>query len=554
MKLSGKLMVAPLVAIGFLIALGAASYYALTVQKDAATAFYEGVFGRYQNAVQTETAVSKAHAGIYRLLNISDAIGAERAAKEAAEYKRQLIAAQGAFKKLTSEATGDQKLVRSAGDRLAEYIKAADLAIELGSVDVNTGTAAMQTAEQAYEAMSKDLAAVVETERKNADDIFDTTRSSYRTAWVTMLLLAIGAVIVSLLAAMAQARAIVLRLLAATGSAEALARGDLTHRVDADSKDEVGQMLAALANSTEQLAKLVGSVRQITESVSAASSEIARGNQDLSGRTEEQASSLEETSASLEELTSTVRQNADSARQATQLAEVASGAAGKGGEVVGQVVETMNGITHSSKKISEITTVIDSIAFQTNLLALNAAVEAARAGEQGRGFAVVASEVRNLAHRSAAAAKEIKGLIEDSVKRVESGSHLVAEAGTAMKEIVDAVKHVTEIVGAILVASREQSSGIDQVNQAMSQIDGVTQQNAALVEEAAAAAESLQDQSAQLLSVVAAFKLDDSAVVSAPASPVSHVAPAVAASHRPVLATRRPAAAHTRLAGPGHTG
>jgi methyl-accepting chemotaxis protein len=209
----------------------------------------------------------------------------------------------------------------------------------------------------------------------------------------------------------------------------------------------------------------------------------------------------------------------------------------------------MDGITHSSKKISEITAVIDSIAFQTNLLALNAAVEAARAGEQGRGFAVVASEVRNLAHRSATAAKEIKGLIEESVKRVESGSHLVAEAGAAMKEIVDAVKHVTEIVGAIVVASREQSSGIDQVNQAMSQIDGVTQQNAALVEEAAAAAESLQDQSAQLLSVVAAFKLDDSMILTAAPAPTPSAAP-----HHPALHAGRHAAAHARIAGPARTG
>ena len=401
----------------------------------------------------------------------------------------------------------------------------------------------MQTADQAYLDMAKILEAVVETERKMAQETFDSTRSSYRTAWITMLLLAVAAIVVSLLAAAVQSRSIISRLRIAIGAAEAIARGDLTQRVSADSRDEVGQMLSALANSTEQLARLVGSVRQITESVSAASGEIARGNQNLSERTEQQASSLEETAASLEELTTTVRQNVDSARQATQLASAASGAAGKGGQVVGRVVETMDGITGSSKKISEITAVIDSIAFQTNLLALNAAVEAARAGEQGRGFAVVASEVRNLAQRSAAAAKEIKALIEESVQRVQSGSQLVAEAGAAMREIVGAVKQVTEIIDTIAIASQEQSGGIDQVNQAMSQIDGVTQQNAALVEEAAAAAASLQDQASQLTSAVVAFKIDEARTAPA-AEAAAEVSPPSARLER------RPAPRRTRLAGP----
>jgi methyl-accepting chemotaxis protein len=401
----------------------------------------------------------------------------------------------------------------------------------------------MQTADQAYLDMAKILEAVVETERKMAQETFDSTRASYRTAWITMLLLAVAAIVVSLLAAAVQSRSIVSRLRIAIAAAEAIARGDLTERVSAHSRDEVGQMLSALANSTEQLARLVGSVRQITESVSSASGEIARGNQNLSERTEQQASSLEETAASLEELTTTVRQNVDSARQATQLASAASGAAGKGGQVVGRVVETMDGITGSSKKISEITAVIDSIAFQTNLLALNAAVEAARAGEQGRGFAVVASEVRNLAQRSAAAAKEIKALIEESVQRVESGSQLVAEAGAAMREIVGAVKQVTEIIDTIATASQEQSGGIDQVNQAMSQIDSVTQQNAALVEEAAAAAASLQDQASQLTSAVVAFKIDE-----ARAEPAAEAAAEV--SPPSARMERRPAPRRTRLAGP----
>jgi len=544
MKLSGKLMIAPLVAIGFLVALALAGYYALTLQQDAADSFYQGTFSRYESASDTENTVGKVHAGIYRLLNIGESIGAERAAQEAAAYRKQLASAQTSFKKLAGGTAAQQKLVVAAGTKLAEYVKAADLAIELGSVDVNTGTAAMQTADQAYLEMAKILETVVDSERKLALETFESTRTSYRNAWITMLLLAVAAIVVSLLAATVQARSIVSRLRFAMSSAEALARGDLTLRVKAESNDEVGQTLAALANSTEQLAKLVGSVRQITESVSAASSEIARGNQNLSERTEEQASSLEQTAASLEELTTTVRQNVDSARQATQLASAASGAAGKGGQVVSRVVETMDGITGSSKKISEITAVIDSIAFQTNLLALNAAVEAARAGEQGRGFAVVASEVRNLAQRSAAAAKEIKALIEESVQRVESGSQLVAEAGAAMREIVAAVKQVTEIIGTIATASQEQSGGIDQVNQAMSQIDGVTQQNAALVEEAAAAAASLQEQASQLISAVVAFKIDNDRDAQAAEAAAEVVSPQSARLER------HPAPRRTRLAGP----
>jgi methyl-accepting chemotaxis protein len=266
--------------------------------------------------------------------------------------------------------------------------------------------------------------------------------------------------------------------------------------------------MQALGKMNDSLAKIVGDVRVGTEAITTASSEIAAGNLDLSSRTEQQASSLEETASSMEELTSTVRQNADNARQANQLAVTASEVAVKGGTVVGQVVDTMSSINESSRKIVDIISVIDGIAFQTNILALNAAVEAARAGEQGRGFAVVASEVRNLAQRSAAAAKEIKALIDDSVGKVDAGSKLVGEAGSTMNELVDSVKRVTDIMSEIMAASEEQSSGIEQVNQAIAQMDQVTQQNASLVEEAAAAAESMQDQSRKLTEVVGAFKLN----------------------------------------------
>ncbi|MGA2552331.1 MAG: methyl-accepting chemotaxis protein [Burkholderiaceae bacterium] len=287
----------------------------------------------------------------------------------------------------------------------------------------------------------------------------------------------------------------------------AIARGDLTERISAEYRGTFETLKNGTNLTVDQLQKIVQEIRESSDSISTASREIASGNSDLSSRTEHQAASLEETASSMEELTSTVKQNADNARQANQLAVGASEVAVKGGEVVGQVVQTMSAISASSKKIADIIGVIDGIAFQTNILALNAAVEAARAGEQGRGFAVVATEVRSLAQRSAAAAKEIKGLIGDSVGKVEVGSRLVDTAGQTMKEIVDSVKRVTDIMAEISAASVEQSSGIEQVNQAITQMDQTTQQNAALVEEASAAAESMQEQASALARSVSVFRL-----------------------------------------------
>ncbi|MGJ7914765.1 methyl-accepting chemotaxis protein [Massilia sp. LXY-6] len=301
--------------------------------------------------------------------------------------------------------------------------------------------------------------------------------------------------------------------------ANAVAAGDLSTRVEVTSRDEMGQLLQALKTMNENLVKTVTTVRTGTEAIGTASSEVAAGNQDLSSRTEQQASSLEETASSMEELTSTVKQNADNARQANTLAEAASGVAARGGQVIHDVVTTMQQIHEASGKIADIISVIDGIAFQTNILALNAAVEAARAGEQGRGFAVVAGEVRSLAQRSAAAAKEIKVLIDDSSGKVGTGSRLVQEAGSTMGDIVDSVRRVTDILGEISSASQEQSAGIEQINEAITQMDTVTQQNAALVEQAAAASQSMQDQAARLSAAVAVFKLDHasaSATVAAP--------------------------------------
>ncbi|MEH6436310.1 methyl-accepting chemotaxis protein [Massilia sp. DD77] len=302
-------------------------------------------------------------------------------------------------------------------------------------------------------------------------------------------------------------RSISIPLRRAVNLAKQVAEGDLTAEVRVRSRDETGELMGALKDMNASLGAIVAQVRGGTERIETASSEISAGNQDLSARTEQQAGSLEETASSMEELTSTVKQNADNARQANQLAASAAETATRGGAVVSEVVDTMGSINESARKIVDIIGVIDSIAFQTNILALNAAVEAARAGEQGRGFAVVAGEVRNLAQRSANAAREIKELIGDSVSRVEAGSRLVDQAGRTMDEVVASVRRVSDIIGEISAASDEQRSGIEQVNQAIVQMDQVTQQNAALVEQAAAAAEAMREQAGGLSQLVGTFKL-----------------------------------------------
>ena len=353
------------------------------------------------------------------------------------------------------------------------------------------------------EELDKLIAFQVKLMRSSGADADQTAHSS------GMLMISLGVIgaLISFIAAWLTTRSIVDPIKSAVIAARTVASGDLTGTIDVNSTDEIGQLSQALKDMNDSLVQIVSDVRVGTETIATASAEIAAGNLDLSSRTEHQASSLEETASSMEELTSTVRQNADNARQANQLALSAAEVASKGGAVVSQVVDTMSSINASSKKIVDIIGVIDGIAFQTNILALNAAVEAARAGEQGRGFAVVATEVRNLAQRSASAAKEIKELIGDSVMKVDAGAKLVDQAGVTMTEIVASVRRVTDIMGEISSASHEQMAGIEQINEAITQMDQVTQQNAALVEQASAAASTMQEQTEHLSNVVDVFKL-----------------------------------------------
>ncbi|WP_194722127.1 methyl-accepting chemotaxis protein [Noviherbaspirillum malthae] len=346
---------------------------------------------------------------------------------------------------------------------------------------------------------------------------------------VSALALAIGVVLAVVLS-----RSITAPLTEAVSFARRVTTGDLTGHIETTSKSETGQLMTALKEMNENLARIVAEVRTGTEQIATGSTQIASGNQDLSSRTEQQAASLGKTASSMEEITSTVKQNADNAQQANTLAVSAAQVASEGGMVIARVVDTMGAINESSRKVVDIISVIDGIAFQTNILALNAAVEAARAGEEGRGFAVVASEVRNLAQRSAAAAREIKTLIDDSVEKVENGSKLVDQAGATMSNIVDGVKRVTDIIGEITAASREQTSGIEEVNAAIAQMDQVTQQNAALVEQAAAASEAMQDQATQLAQVVSVFKVDASRAAPALAARAAQ-APALSVAGVPRL-------------------
>ncbi len=453
-------------------------------------------------------------------LTVSDAgkQGLERIAAERAAVLK--LTAEGQKLRADGDLAGAQRLVQERlNPAIATYIAAQDAFVEI-----------QQQARDQAKAQGAQARAVAQ----------------WTGMGVSMLVLAVGLVLAWL-----TVRSVTVPLERAVGLADQIAAGDLTADIHDDRKDELGHLLRSLSAMAARLRAVVGEVRTGVESVSAASSQIATGNHDLSARTEQTAANLEETAASMEELTATVTQSAETARQANLLAGQAAQAAQRGGEVVGQVVSSMQHITDSSRKIADIIGVIDSIAFQTNILALNAAVEAARAGEQGRGFAVVAGEVRSLAQRSAEAAKEIKGLITASVESVESGSQQVGQAGQSMEEIVQGVRRVSDLIAEITASTSEQRDGIGQVNQAVTNLDQMTQQNAALVEESSAAATAMHDQARRLAEVVSVFNVGAGAAVRAvaparaPASAPARVpaaprakapTPAVAKSKAPVRA------------------
>jgi methyl-accepting chemotaxis protein-1 (serine sensor receptor) len=396
-----------------------------------------------------------------------------------------------------------------------------------------------------YQPVDDGAQALMKLQIDEAQREYEAAVARYATLRIAAVVAIAGGVLLAAAFGFVLVRGVSRSLAAAIGASEAVAHGDLTRPIDAQGRDEVAQLLRSLAAMRDSLARIVGSVRANAEGVASASAQIAQGNADLSGRTEEQASALQQTAASMEQLGSTVKNNAENARQADQLAQGASAVAVTGGQVVAEVVETMKGINESSKKIAEITNVIDGIAFQTNILALNAAVEAARAGEQGRGFAVVAGEVRSLAQRSAQAAREIKDLIATSVERVDQGTELVGRAGSTMQEIVDSVRRVTDLMSEISAASVEQSAGMSQIGEAVGQMDQTTQQNAALVEESAAAAESLKTQAQRLVAEVAVFRLG-----AGDAHAPLREAPAGAAVAPPAVTKRTAAASPRRIGKP----
>jgi len=492
-----------------IVLMGALSYYKATA---AQLAFENVVENRYPkiSALHVVNDRVKDTARLQRdMLLLSDADDIKSTMQKIAELQK---ANTDLLAKLdpTFKSEKGRALFKALADVRAEYLpvkqrflgQASSGAQELAKIGLQTEMAPI---EQRYIAA---VEAMIRFQEEQIQSAKQDTASAIGQIHSTLLLSGGLALVVALLAAIWITRAVTHPINLAVDVARAVAGGDLSYAFDAEGKSETGLLLHALKDMQMGLVKVVSDVRHGSESVATASAEIAQGNQDLSARTESQASALEQTAASMEQLGSQVKQNADNARQANQLAMNASVVAVQGGEVVGQVVQTMQGINESSRRIADIISVIDGIAFQTNILALNAAVEAARAGEQGRGFAVVASEVRSLAGRSAEAAKEIKSLIGASVERVEQGAALVDKAGITMTEVVTSIRRVTDIMGEISSASGEQSAGVAQVGEAVTQMDQVTQQNAALVEQMAAAASSLKAQATELVQTVAVFKLN----------------------------------------------
>ena len=510
MKLWHKIVLAPAVAMLCLLALGGASYRVLIQQNATLAELFDVRFGSYRLTAGSAQEIGEVHSNVYRLFtwigNLSDDKVKQITSEQLAKIDR-VSARIDEFSRRPELEAEERKLAEGLQKKLAKYRKDVDTAIDLSTVDVNTGMSAMQTADFTFQEIVKDLRELIEVETRLAQEDYESAADAFGNVTIALLGIILLALAASTAAALFISRALVRSLRGATATAGRIANGDLTSEIRVEGRDELAELQGALKRMNDSLKKIVGEVRTGTDSVTVASREIAQGNSDLSTRTEEQASALEETTASMQQMTATVGQNAQSAKKANEVAAQAAEIASRGGQAMDAVVSTMDGIAESSRKIADIIGVIDGIAFQTNILALNAAVEAARAGEQGRGFAVVASEVRSLAQRSAAAAKEIKALITDSVGKVNAGSAQVDSAGATIEEIVTSVKNVTGLIAEITATSQEQAQGIEQVSETMTQLEKVTQQNAAMVEQASAAAGSLEEQSKALASAVSAFRL-----------------------------------------------
>jgi methyl-accepting chemotaxis protein len=510
LRIGPKLLLAPALVLMLLLLLSGAAYYGMVRQNASLENMVQVRAARLQAAADIAGDAKYAHANIYQLLaSMAGSFAQDRIKAMIADIGRKHDAIQVRLTDLAKVAEpSENKLIEASIAALAAYHKSVHDCIDLAQLDQSTATGAMQAAEKRFLALNANLSQLATLERNLSEHAYAAAKSEFRSLGLTMAALVLLSIVLSLMVTMRVRRAMLKNIQEISTVVADLAEGRLTSVAANDGRDEIAETSRALDHTIATLNTTLRSIMDSVRSIDTASKEIASGNLDLSARTEMQAGSLEETASAMEALTQAVKKNAENARQATGLAAEASRLASSGGQAVDRAVNTMESIRASSRKIVEIIGVIDGISFQTNLLALNAAVEAARAGEQGRGFAVVAAEVRTLAQRSASAAREIKALIADSVAIIDNGSASVNEAGASMGSVVASVQQVNDIINRISAASDEQADGIGEVNRAVGQMDDMTQQNAALVEQAAAAAASLHEQTVNLAGAISIFKIE----------------------------------------------